>query len=92
MFNCFFFTLGNIIYYVRREIKVVVQSRINYPYAHYGYENTPGFLPTSVWKVGQQSIGVVGDLVVKTLDRENSFSHLMGRKCFCSTQNQIKLN
>ena len=35
------------------------------------------FLPISVWKIGQQSIGVgvgdVGDLV-KTLDRKNSFS------------------
>ena len=36
-----------------------------------------GFLPISVWKIGQQSIGVgVGDVLVvlKTLDRKNSFS------------------
>ena len=37
------------------------------------------FLPISVWKIGQQSIGVgvVGDVVgdvLKTLDRKNSFS------------------
>ena len=33
------------------------------------------FLPISVWKIGQQSIGVgVVVLVVKTLDRENCFS------------------
>ena len=36
-----------------------------------------GFLPISVWKIGQQSIGVgvgdvVGDVVLKTLDRKNS--------------------
>jgi len=36
------------------------------------------FLPISVWKIGQQSIGVgdvgdVGDLL-KTLDQKNSFS------------------
>jgi len=38
------------------------------------------FLPISVWKIGQQSIGVgvghLGDLV-KTLDRKNSFSLLL---------------
>ena len=41
-------------------------------------------LPISVWKIGQQSIGVgvVVVLVVKTLDRENSFSLLMGKNVF----------
>ena len=52
-------------------------------------QNGP-FLPISVWKIGQQSIGVVGDLVLvlvllKTLDRENSFSLFLayyGEKIF----------
>ena len=45
------------------------------------------FLPISVWKIGQQSIGVVGVGVVggETLDRENSFSLFLasnGEKIF----------
>ena len=40
------------------------------------------FLPISVWKIGQQSIGVglvvvLVVLLVKTLDQENSFSHFL---------------
>ena len=57
------------------------------------------FLPISVWKIGQQSIGVglvvVGDL--KTFDQENSFSLFLaynGEKIFFlhSKLNQSKPN
>ena len=49
------------------------------PYKNEGFQKYV-FLPISVWKIGQQSIGVavvvVGD-VVKTLDRKNSFSRFL---------------
>ncbi len=52
------------------------------------------FLPISVWKIGQQSIGVVVVGVGETLDREKSFSLFLasnGEKIFFlySKSNQI---